>query len=495
MSLSLDDEPAQASVVQPPAASSNDDVVMASVVQPPAVPSNDDVVAATVVQPPAVPNNDDVVQAILVEPPRDAEVIEATVVAQPGEPIIDAQLAEPAEKSPREARSQKSRPRRAGDLPRHSTVGAGFLAAFVVLLVCLAVIGCFVGIVFVLKHDRGNPIKNMPMVKKEGEVFFDKRANDKNKKVDFWEKKDDRKTEIFIDKDPPKADKVPGKDFFDKDLKKDDFVKDKDFSRDVRAQDKDRFFKDKDFVKEIAKDRVPEAKVIDFRQVPAQPIELTLAPAITSVDGTLPARKIAVYRFVVQRSQRYNVLVSSEDFAPHVLVRNGALSVSSRTAVGANRSVLFSFAGSPGAYQILVSCSNPDQAGAFRLELAPASIENKSETIDLVAQNTYQTRRTLLLTDSSTIIRPDSAGPHHKYVLITKHAQKLEFQVADADFEPELRLQHGGKLIRQDSGFGLEAILPTHTIRANEFVLTLFVSSANNKLGSYRLRVRDTAAR
>lgn len=114
-------------------------------------------VPASVVQPPAPPNHKEVAQAAVVESPPDAEVVEATVVALPGEPIIEARLAEPAaEKAPRrsgnDASPQKPRPRRAGDLPRHSSVGAGFLAAFAVLLICLGIIACFAGIVFLVKR-------------------------------------------------------------------------------------------------------------------------------------------------------------------------------------------------------------------------------------------------------------------------------------------------------------------------------------------------------
>lgn len=134
---------------------------------------DDPLTDATVMQAPQAP---EVIDATVMQAPQPAEVIDATLVQAPPPEVIDATLAEApkpagvvdavlvedeAPEAPAKRRRKpqpigsRPRPRRAGDLPRHSTVGAGALAFLAFLLIGGVMIACFAGVGALLNMGRG----------------------------------------------------------------------------------------------------------------------------------------------------------------------------------------------------------------------------------------------------------------------------------------------------------------------------------------------------
>ncbi len=147
---------------------------------------DDPPLATTATGTPAPPAQDKILDAILVDEPKPAVVIEATLVEPPI--VIAAASADEAPAAPPNGRRKSNdddasdrptpaRRRRSGDLPRHSSVGSGFIAFGVFLLLAALIVGAFVGTWALLNMGKGNKIAVMPPQPKAfdkgaPEVFF-----------------------------------------------------------------------------------------------------------------------------------------------------------------------------------------------------------------------------------------------------------------------------------------------------------------------------------
>jgi predicted Zn finger-like uncharacterized protein len=125
----------------------------------------------------------EVIDAMLVDVPQSAEVVDAMLVEAPRPPeLLDAILVEePATEERPPPASNPKRPRRAGDLPKHSTFGSGVLAFLVLLLAGAVIIACFTGAWVVVNFDKGK--KNAVL-----QPAPPKRDFPKPKEKDFFEK-------------------------------------------------------------------------------------------------------------------------------------------------------------------------------------------------------------------------------------------------------------------------------------------------------------------
>jgi predicted Zn finger-like uncharacterized protein len=407
ISLSLDDEPVQASVVQPPAAPTGE-----------------------------------VFDAILVDPPKEAEIIEATVIAPPAEPIIEAKLAEPEiektpRKSSREASSEKRRPRRAADLPKHSTTGAGFLAALGIFLIAMVIVGAFAGILLLINwnRDRNNrvvmPPPPMPMPMPMPNV----KQADKNR----------RDREEFKDKDREKA---------------------KDFDR-------------KDGPKNIEEKQLPVKKDVS-RQLFFEPDGTATSADHTGQDGI-------TYRVRLKPHKQYNLIVNRASFPVRVRVfhdEGNVVTVDGRG--GAAIGFLTPF---DTECKIHVSSKDPNKQGFFLLRLGLANFSQ--QVINLEPGETFSTKREFRIGNE---IRPGTGRLVEAYTLKVMPGSKYRIKVISEGIIPYLQINGLGKVLKDSlakkRGDSIDEAF-TAPKEVNE--VELRVISNDNELGKYSLEVTRAA--